>query len=124
VFADPATADVRDRVRRFCKALDKTVIEMPDVPGFVVNRVLFPMLMAAVDTLERTGLPPETLDQCLCLGVGHPLGPLKTLDFIGLDVAATIAHRLDLPVPAPLAELVSAGRLGRKTRSGFFDYGS
>lgn len=121
-FPAEASEATRATVRSFCATLGKTVIEVPGVPGFVVNRIVFPMLLAAVETLEFTGLEPESIDEAMRLSLGHPLGPLRTLDFIGLDVAIAIGERLDLTVPPRLREMAAAGSLGRKTGAGFFTY--
>jgi 3-hydroxybutyryl-CoA dehydrogenase len=121
-FPDTATDATRATLRAFCQAIGKTVVEVPDIPGFVVNRLLFPMLVSAVELLERTDLDAESIDDAMRLSVGHPLGPLRTLDFIGIDVSAAIAERLDLGVPRMMSEMIAAGRLGRKTRAGFYTY--
>jgi 3-hydroxyacyl-CoA dehydrogenase len=121
-FPDEAGTETRAALRGLCEALGKTVVEVPPVPGFVVNRLLFPMLLAAVETLELTALEPEAIDDAMRTALGHPLGPLRTLDFIGLDVSVAIAQRLDLAVPPTLPQLIAAGRLGRKTRHGFYAY--
>jgi 3-hydroxybutyryl-CoA dehydrogenase len=123
LVAPPGTSDdTRARARALCAALDKTPIEVPDLPGFVVNRLLFPYLFSAVRLLEESGLEPEQVDTCMQLGAGHPLGPLAVLDLVGLDVAESIADALGIEAPAQLRELVAAGRLGRKTGSGFSTY--
>lgn len=123
-LAFPPAADqaTRATARALCDAIGKTTIEVPGVPGFVVNRVVFPMLLAAVETLELTGLPPESIDAAMRLALGHPLGPLSTLDFIGIDVAVAIGERLELRVPGRLREMTAAGTLGRKSGAGFFSY--
>ena len=121
-FPDEASDATRTAVAALCATIGKTAIEVPPVPGFVVNRVVFPMLMAAVETLALTGLPPESIDEAMELALGHRLGPLRTLDFIGLDVAVAIGGRLDLEVPPLLSEMVAEGRLGRKSGIGFFDH--
>lgn len=120
---------VSDRVGDWCRALDKTAVEVPDQPGFVVNRLLFPYLFDAVRMVERTGMSAEHVDAAMRLGAGHPMGPLKLLDFVGLDVAQAIGESLyaDSPEeryrpPGLLIELVGGGRLGRKSGAGFFDY--
>ena len=105
-----------------CERLGKRSIVVPDTPGFVVNALLFPYLFSAVELLERTGLAPADVDDCMKLGAGHPMGPLELLDFVGLDVAYAIAHNLGVTVPGTLADLVGAGRLGRKAGSGFYAY--
>ncbi len=100
VFPDAATEDTRRRSYALCEALDKTVVEVPDIPGFVVNRLLFPLLFAAVELLDEHGLKPEAVDACMKLGAGHPMGPLALLDFVGLDVAAAIGESIDVAVPS------------------------
>jgi 3-hydroxybutyryl-CoA dehydrogenase len=121
-FPEEATADTRERARALCQALGKTPVEVPDIPGFVVNRLLFPYLFSAVELLEQTGMPPEDIDQCMVLGAGMPMGPMALLDFVGLDVSQAIGEAIDVPVPARLRRLVEEGALGRKTGRGFFSY--
>ena len=121
-FPDEATEDTRQRFRALCEHLDKTVVEVPDVPGFVVNRLLFPYLFSAVDLVEETGLEPKAVDACVKLGAGHPMGPLKLLDFVGLDVSVAIADSIGVDVPARVREMVADNRLGRKTGVGFYEY--
>ena len=123
VFPAAATEGTRARTLALCDQLGKTAIEVPDLPGFVVNRLLFPFLFEAVRLLDETGLEPEAVDACLQLGAGHPMGPLALLDFVGLDVAVAIGESIDADVPARVRALVDAGRLGRKSGSGFFEYG-
>jgi 3-hydroxybutyryl-CoA dehydrogenase len=119
-FPATATLQTRERARALCVALGKTAVEVPDVPGFVVNRLLFPYLFDAVRLHERTGLAPEAIDACMTLGAGHPSGPLKLLDFVGLDVAVAIAGALDIEVPDRVRQLVEEGALGRKSGRGFY----
>ena len=78
--------------------LGKTPVDVPDLPGFVVNRLLFPYLFSAVRLLEETGLDPNEVDQCMKLGAGHPLGPLALLDLVGLDVAVAIGESIGTDV--------------------------
>ena len=120
-FPPEATDDTRARLRTFCEHLDKKAIEVPDVPGFVVNRLLFPYLFSAVALVEG-GMAPEAVDECMKLGAGHPMGPLALLDFVGLDVAIAIGESIGADVPARVRELASAGRLGKKSGAGFYDY--
>jgi len=112
----------RTRFGALCATLGKTAIEVPDIPGFVVNRLLFPYLFSAVTLLEETGLEPEQIDTCMKLGAAHPLGPLAVLDLVGLDVAVAIGDEIGVPVPARVRELAAAGTLGRKTGHGFHAY--
>ena len=90
----------------------------------MVNRLLFPYLFSAVELAERHNLKPATVDDCIRLGAGHPMGPLALLDFVGLDVAAAIGEELGVEVPARVRELIAAGALGRKTGRGFYTYGT
>ena len=120
-FPPEAADDTRARMTAFCKHLDKTPIEVPDVPGFVVNRLLFPYLFSAVALVED-GMSPESVDECMRLGAGHPMGPLALLDFIGLDVALAIGESIGADVPKRVRELADAGRLGKKSGAGFYDY--
>jgi 3-hydroxybutyryl-CoA dehydrogenase len=121
-FPAAATADTRERARALCEALGKTAVEVPDIPGFVVNRLLFPYLFDAVRLHERTGLSPEAIDECMTLGAGHPSGPLRLLDFVGLDVAVAIAEALEIEVPHRVTQLVAVGALGRKSGRGFYEH--
>ncbi len=120
---------VRERAKAWCQALGKTTIEVPDQPGFVVNRLLFPYLFDAVRLAERTGMSSSDVDACMQLGAGHPMGPLRLLDFIGLDVAAAIGESLFADTgedryraPGLLEELIGEGKVGRKSGAGFYDY--
>ena len=123
-FPQGATGDTRNRVRAWVEDIGKTPVEVPDAPGFVVNRLLFPYLFSAVELAERHNLEPATVDDCIRLGAGHPMGPLALLDFVGLDVAAAIGEELGVEVPARVRELIAAGALGRKTGRGFYTYGT
>jgi 3-hydroxybutyryl-CoA dehydrogenase len=122
VFPAAATEVTRERARALCATLGKTAVEVPDTPGFVVNRLLFPFLFEAVRLLERTGLDAEAIDTCMRLGAGHPMGPLALLDLVGLDVSAAIGRTIDADVPTRMQELIDEGALGRKTGRGFHSY--
>ena len=122
IFPAGAAAEVRDRVRNLCRDLGKTAVEVPDTPGFVVNRLLFPYLFDAVKFMSDTGLAPEAVDRCMTLGTGHPMGPLALLDFVGLDVAAAIGEQIGADVPPRVRELAADGALGKKAGRGFYDY--
>ena len=122
VFPAAADANTRERARALCQALGKIAVEVPDTPGFVVNRLLFPFLFDAVALLERTGLDPRAVDDCMRMGAGHPMGPLALLDYIGLDVSAAIGRSIGAPVPARIEALIEAGALGKKAGRGFHDY--
>jgi 3-hydroxybutyryl-CoA dehydrogenase len=122
VFPREATEDTRARALALCEAIEKTPVEVPDVPGFVVNRLLFPYLFAAVRLLEETGMEPAAVDTCMRLGAGHPMGPLALLDLVGLDVSEAIGETIGVPVPERLRELIAEGALGRKSGRGFHRY--
>jgi 3-hydroxybutyryl-CoA dehydrogenase len=122
VFPDAADAETRARARALCAALGKTAVEVPDTPGFVVNRLLFPFLFDAVALLDETGLEPAAIDDCMRMGAGHPMGPLALLDYVGLDVAASIGRSIGADVPARIEALIAAGSLGKKVGKGFYTY--
>jgi 3-hydroxybutyryl-CoA dehydrogenase len=117
-YLPEASDDTKARAATLCAALGKEGVEVPNVPGFVVNRLLFPFLFSAVVLLEESGMDPAALDRCLKLGAGHPMGPLALLDLVGLDVSAAIGDELGVAVPARIRELVAEGHLGRKTGRG------
>ncbi len=128
---DDVHPGLRERANAWCEALGKTPVEVPDQAGFVVNRLLFPLLFEAVRLVESTGMSAADVDSCMRLGAGHPMGPLKLLDFVGLDVAAAIGASLHADsgresdeVPRRIHELIAAGRFGRKSGAGFYEYGA
>ena len=121
-FTEAASESTRARTRALCEALGKTPVEVPDVPGFVVNRLLFPYLFAAVRFAEEHAMEPAAVDACMKLGAGHPMGPLKLLDFVGLDVAAAIGESIGERVPDRIRALIAEGALGRKSGRGFYVY--
>ncbi len=122
IFPAAAGADTRTRALALCETFEKTPVEVPDVPGFVVNRLLFPFLFSAVRLLEQTGIDPAGIDTCMRLGAGHPMGPLALLDLVGLDVAAAIGETIGETVPDRIEQLIAEGALGRKTGRGFHSY--
>jgi len=121
-FPPQASAETRERARNLCEALGKTPVEVPDIPGFIVNRLLFPYLFSAVELMSDTGLTPEDIDNCMTLGAGMPMGPIALLDYVGLDVSQAIGESIGVHVPERLVELVNAGSLGRKSGAGFYRY--
>jgi 3-hydroxybutyryl-CoA dehydrogenase len=118
-FPPEASDTTRQRTYGLAARLHKTAVDVPDVPGFVVNRLLFPYLFSAVELMEETGMAPEDIDRCMTLGARHPLGPLALLDLVGLDVAAAIGETIGHPAPARVHALIAEGRLGLKTDGGF-----
>ena len=123
---DEATlATIEDLTR----TIDKVPLVAADYPGFVANRILLPMINEAIETLFQGVGTVEAIDEMMKLGMGHPMGPLRLADFIGLDVCLSVLEVLhngfgkDKYAPCPLLRnMVAAGNLGVKTKRGFYDY--
>jgi 3-hydroxybutyryl-CoA dehydrogenase len=122
IFPSAASDDTRRRALALVENFEKTPVEVPDVPGFVVNRLLFPYLFSAVRLVEETGMDPADVDTCMRLGAGHPMGPLALLDLVGLDVSKAIGETIGERVPPRIEELISEGALGRKSGRGLHTY--
>jgi 3-hydroxybutyryl-CoA dehydrogenase len=122
IFPTAASEQTRRRALELCEKLEKTPVEVPDVPGFVVNRLLFPYLFSAVRLVEETGMNPADVDTCMKLGAGYPMGPLALLDLVGLDVSKAIGETIGEPIPARVEQLIAEGALGRKSGRGIHSY--
>jgi 3-hydroxybutyryl-CoA dehydrogenase len=123
VYPHEATQETRERAAALCETFEKTAVVVADIPGFVVNRLLFPYIFSAVRLLEETGMPPADIDTCMKLGAGHPMGPLALADLVGLDVSKAIGEEIGQEIPAKVEQLVAEGALGRKSGRGFHAYG-
>jgi 3-hydroxybutyryl-CoA dehydrogenase len=129
VRAERTADEVFERAFALGTMLGKTPIRCTDTPGFVVNRVLIPLLNDCVRVLDEAGVTPEDLDAGMRLGAGWPMGPCALLDLVGADVhvhaSEALYEKLREPRMAPPARLVrmlKAGKLGRKTGEGFYRY--
>jgi 3-hydroxybutyryl-CoA dehydrogenase len=118
-----------DEVRALALHLAKTPVEVRDFPGFISNRVLLPMINEAIYALYEGVASVEAIDTVMKLGMNHPMGPLTLADFIGLDTCLAIMNVLHEGFgdskyrPCPLlVQYVAAGRLGRKSGRGFYEY--
>lgn len=122
-------ADVVSTAREFAVALGKTPVVLRDSTGFVVNRLLVPYMIDAMNEWTRGTSSIEDIDTAMCNGAAHPMGPFTLADFIGLDVVHEMAANLHdeygeprFAPPPVLKRLVLAGQLGRKSKKGFYDY--
>ena len=121
--------DTVDAARELAERMGKTPIEAKDSPGFIVNRILVPMINEALYLLMEGVASAEDIDQAMVLGANHPMGPLTLLDLIGLDTQLAVMNTLYTELgdpkyrPCPLnRKLVRARRLGRKAGKGIYDY--
>ena len=115
--------------RSFGESIGKTVVVAKDLPGFISNRISTSYLLNAVRLVQEGIATPEDIDTVFRLGAGHPMGPLQTLDLIGIDTvyrgASALYEELKDPQYAPpplMKRMMALGWLGRKTGKGFYDY--
>jgi 3-hydroxybutyryl-CoA dehydrogenase len=123
------TDDTFEAAKAFVARLGKTATMSEDFPGFIVNRILLPMINEAIYTLYEGVGTVEAIDTAMRLGANHPMGPLQLADFIGLDTVLSVMQVLHEGLadskyrPCPLlVKYVEAGWLGRKSQRGFYDY--
>jgi 3-hydroxybutyryl-CoA dehydrogenase len=129
VRAERTADDVFEAAYAFAERVGKTPIRCHDTPGFVVNRVLIPLMNDCVRVLDEARVSPEDLDKGMKHGAGWPLGPCELLDLIGIDIHVHASEALHAALGEPrmapperLLEMAREGRLGQKTGRGFFVY--
>jgi 3-hydroxybutyryl-CoA dehydrogenase len=129
VRASKSSDEAVDAAYAWAEQAGKQPVRCNDTPGFIVNRILIPLLNDCVRVLDGAGVRPDELDKAMTNGVGWPLGPCALIDLIGIDVhvhASEALHgKLGEPRMAPperLVEMQKEGRLGRKSKRGFYEY--
>ena len=129
IRSDATSDETVEAARAVARELGKQVIVSADRPGFIVNRILMPLLAEAMRALEQGVGTAEDIDAGARVGLNHPMGPLELADFIGLDVCLNIMRVLEEGLghehsgpPQNLVDLVAAGHLGQKTGRGFYTY--
>ena len=128
VVGDKSSDDTIETAVAFSKKLDKTPVKVKDSPGFIVNRILIPVLTEAVKILQEGLASAEDIDTAMSLGANFPAGPLQLADFVGLDIARATAETLErgfgacYAPPKLLGEKVDKGELGMKSGKGFYEY--
>ncbi len=116
-------------INNITKKINKIAVEANDYPGFIANRILLPMINEAIESLHHGVSSVKNIDNIMKLGMGHPMGPLQLADFIGLDVCLSILDVMYEGFKSPkyvasplLKNMVLAGKLGVKSKEGFYDY--
>ena len=129
VRAPSSSEEVVRAAYEWAESAGKQPVKCNDTPGFIVNRILIPLLNDCVRVLDEAGVTPEDLDKAMTNGAGWPLGPCALVDLIGIDVHVHASEALygklgeeRMAPPERLVEMQKQGRLGRKTSAGFFEY--
>ncbi|MBQ9199355.1 MAG: 3-hydroxybutyryl-CoA dehydrogenase [Lachnospiraceae bacterium] len=129
IKAENTPQEMVDKIKAIAVEIGKTPVEVKEAPGFVVNRILIPMINEAIGVLDAGTASAEDIDIAMQLGASHPMGPLHLGDLIGLDICLAIMEVLytetkdEKYAPQPLLKkMVADGKLGRKTGEGFFNY--
>ena len=129
VRTDLAADEAVETAYAFTERIGKQPIRCADTPGFVVNRILIPLLNDCVRVLDEAGVTPEDLDKAMRFGVNWPIGPCALIDLIGIDIHVHASEALfaalgepRMAPPERLVEMAAAGNLGRKSGRGFFEY--
>ena len=129
VRTDLAADEAVETAYAFAERIGKQPIRCADTPGFVVNRILIPLLNDCVRVLDEAGVTPEDLDKAMRFGVNWPIGPCALIDLIGIDIHVHASEALfaalgepRMAPPERLVEMAAAGNLGRKSGRGFFEY--
>jgi len=120
--------DTVERAKAFCKSIGKESVVCKDSPGFITSRLMAPILLEAVRCLQEGVASAEDIDKAMKLAYNHPIGPFEFLDLVGLDTMVKVLDEMSKSMgsqwlaPPLMRQLVAAGRLGRKTGKGFYDY--
>jgi 3-hydroxybutyryl-CoA dehydrogenase len=129
VRAERSSDEAVDAAFEWAERAGKQPVRCNDTPGFIVNRVLIPLLNDCVRVLDEAGVTPEDLDTALTNGAGWPMGPCALVDLVGIDIHIHASEALHealgedrMAPPERLREMAAAGHLGRKTGQGFFEY--
>ena len=129
IGGEKTPAELVEKIKKISEDIGKTPVQVKEAPGFVVNRILIPMINEAINVWDAGTADAEGVDTAMVLGCAHPMGPLHLADLIGLDICLAIMEVIhnetgdDKYIPAPkLKELVAAGKLGKKTGEGIFSY--
>jgi 3-hydroxybutyryl-CoA dehydrogenase len=129
VRAELSSGEAVEAAVEVAERMGRTPVQCDDTPGFIVNRVVIPLLNDCVRALDDAGVTPEALDVAMRLGMGWPMGPFTLVDYVGIDVHVHAAEALYARLPEPrmappkrLVEMRDAGLLGRKSGRGFYTY--